>query len=189
MQYTLDRILIGNYFSTEEVGAYAFWMAIGLGGGRALFQFIFMAFNPRIFQLYDNNKKGMRQLRKIILLYICIFPVILTLCAFLVPPSLAVLSLGAGYLKYQEVFSFSMGVVFFLGLTQLLVKPLEFEKKTFLIIIAALFSLVVLIFALPVSIEYFGLVGAAIAVIFAAATYCGTGWVLTIIQLSKMGDI
>lgn len=128
---TGDRYLLAGFVNLDELGAYAYWVATGFQAGATIQSFIFMAMNPRLFQLYERDKDaGRKFMGTFSSFYLAISIPLFVIIGFLLPPVLAFAKIRIEYFGHAWLVFFGLYQAFIMGLAQIHGKNNEFEGTT-----------------------------------------------------------
>lgn len=143
---TGDRYILASFFSLGEIGLYAFWMRIGLQLIRVMSSFVFMIINPRLFQKCDNDLAETKiQLAGLISLYLYLVLPLVFVIGGALPVFFSIVGIHHEYQNGAYLVYFALTMAFFLGLTQLTGKSLEFSEKTVPFIFGSLLGIIVMV--------------------------------------------
>ncbi len=164
MLQTGDRYLLSSLVSLKEIGIYAFWMGIGMQLGQGAYRIIFMAVNPRLFQLYSNDQKCAKfYVKRLVGLYLVFTVPLFTFLGCVLPYMLKWMKVNIDYFPLSHLIFFGFAAALLLGLTQLSGKQLEFTGKTKPFVYAACSGAVLMICLFAFLTPLAGLEGAATA--------------------------
>jgi O-antigen/teichoic acid export membrane protein len=180
---TGDRYLLSSIVTLEQVGIYAFWMTIGLQLGQGLYRIIFMAVNPRLFQVYSKDRgRAAHYVHKLIGLYLLVAVPLFTVLGCVLPPALGWMKINPDYAPASHLIFFGLAMALLLGLAQLSGKQREFAAKTNVFVYAALTGVAIMAAGVYVMTPVAGLEGAASASLagfvgyFAIIASASKGW-------------
>lgn len=169
---TGDRYLLAGLRPLEVVGIYAFWMSIAFRTGTGVQQMLFLALNPRLFQLHeDDPARARRIVDRVTGSYSLLMAPAFVVAGCWLPPLLLWFGVKTQYASGGPLVFFGMAVVFLLGQAQIYAKPLEFRGKTLPFIAAALAGVAVMVVGVLLAAPRFGLYGAASATTAGYFTY------------------
>lgn len=169
---TGDRYLLAGFVSMKDLGAYAYWVALGFQAGATVQSFIFMAANPRIFQLYESDEKaGKRFMGTFSTAYIALAIPLFVIMGFAMPPVLSLAKIRAEYFNEAWLVFFGLYSAFIMGLAQIHGKNNEFEGKTGVYVKAAATGIAVMVVAVAGLAGPMGVMGGAIGALCGFTVY------------------
>jgi O-antigen/teichoic acid export membrane protein len=180
---TGDRYLLAGFVSMKDLGAYAYWVALGFQAGATLQSLIFMAANPRVFELYENDQSaGKRFMGTFSTAYIALAIPLFVIVGFVTPPVLSFAKIRAEYLDAAWLVFFGLYSAFMAGLAQIHGKNSEFEGTTGAYVKASAIGIAVMAVAVIWLAGAMGVLGGAVAsaigftVYFAVVAHISRSW-------------
>lgn len=169
---TGDRYLLTGFVSMKDLGAYAYWVALGFQAGATLQSLIFMAANPRVFQLYERDQTaGKRFMGTFSTAYIMLAIPLFVVVGFAMPPVLSLAKIRAEYLDEAWLVFFGLYSAFIMGLAQIHGKNSEFEGTTGMYVKGSAIGIAVMAVAVAGLAGAMGVLGGAIASAFGFTVY------------------
>lgn len=161
---TGDRYLLAGFVSMKDLGAYAYWVALGFQAGATLQSLIFMAANPRVFELYEKDQSaGKRFMGTFSTAYIAMAIPLFVIVGFVMPPVLSFAKIRAEYLDAAWLVFFGLYSAFVMGLAQIHGKNSEFEGTTGMYAKGSAIGIAVMSVAVAGLAGWMGIVGGAVA--------------------------
>jgi O-antigen/teichoic acid export membrane protein len=169
-----ERWVVAGLVSPAEFGVYTFWMALGLQFGRTLYRVMFIAMNPRLFELLQSSpQRALAYVKRIMMAYVVLLLPALAGIAVVLPSLLSWVGVKTVYLQSAGILVFPLAAAFFMGLAQLAGKPIEFSNRTTIITWASVIACAILFGLVYVLTPNYGLIGAGISSLAAFIGYFG----------------
>ncbi len=169
---TGDRYVLSAILERNDVGVYTFWSGIGIQLNMALYRFISMALNPRLFQLYFKAPDfAIKYVRDISNSYLLIGGPIIVVVGIIIQFGIKIFGIKLEYIGDSYLIYYGIVVAYFMGLTQLTGIIKHFEKMTGIFITASVVSIIVMISVTYICATIFELPGAGLGTLFAIFTY------------------
>ena len=177
-----DRYIISHYLNKEDLGIYSAVYDLLFKGITLLYAPILVAGYPILTDKYNQNKKKVAYqfLKKLVLLEICIFVVVIIIAYFLKSYFIETI---VGIPISEKSLGIVMPIIvgaFIWQLAMLVHKPLEFELKTKVMLVLIVITLIVNVSLNLLFIKTYGIMFAAYSTLFSAFLYL----ILVILKLS-----
>jgi O-antigen/teichoic acid export membrane protein len=169
---TGDRYLLAGFVSMKDLGAYAYWVALGFQAGATVQSFIFMAVNPRVFQLYERDEEEGRQfMGTFSTAYIAAAAPLFVIMGFAMPPVLSLAKIRAEYFDGTWLVFLGLYSAFVMGLAQIHGKNNEFAGKAGVYVKGAVAGIAVMAAVVAGLAGALGVVGGAIGAVCGFTVY------------------
>ncbi len=167
-----DRYILVEHLNIKDIGIYAFWAGIGVQLTHALYSFVSMALNPRLFQLYNSNQShAISYVKRLSGVYLLIGGPILVMISLLVQYGMGWIGVKNEYINGSYLLNYGIVAAFLTGLTNMAGMIRHFQERTGIFVFASCISILVMASGVFVIVPLLGLPGAGIGTSIGFITY------------------